>query len=69
MRTFVVFLCAIGLMAASYVPGMAAEKTIDVKLVGMKPEGEPETVGMRNFGKDLKELSGGKYDVSERKSP
>ena len=29
----------------------------------MKPEGEPETIGMHKFGQYLKELSGGKYEV------
>lgn len=44
-------------------PGMAADKKVVIKIAGMKPEGEPETIGMRNFGKYLTELSGGKYVV------
>ena len=34
-----------------------------IKIAGMKPEGEPETIVMHRFGDFLKELSGGKYDV------
>ena len=48
-----------GVLAA---PAMAA-KTVVIKIAGMKPEGEPETIGMHKFGQYLKELSGGKYEV------
>lgn len=34
-----------------------------IKIAGMKPEGEPETIAMYRFGEILKELSGGKYEV------
>ena len=50
----------LGLLAGQ---GFAAEKKVVIKIAGMKPDGEPETIGMRNFGKYLAELSNGKYDV------
>ena len=40
-----------------------AAKPLIVKIAGMKPEGEPETIGMHQFGKYLEELSQGKYKV------
>ncbi|MBD5641629.1 MAG: TRAP transporter substrate-binding protein [Desulfovibrio sp.] len=54
------FLC---MMALGHNPAIAAEKPIVVKIAGYKPEGEPETVGMHQFGKYLAELSNGKYEV------
>ena len=63
MKRFVAVLTVFGLMlGAAVIPGFAADK-VTIKIAGMKPEGEPETVGMRNFGKYLNELSGGKYEV------
>ena len=41
----------------------SAESATIIKIAGMKPEGEPETVAMHQFGKYLEELSGGKYKV------
>lgn len=46
----------------------SAESATIIKIAGMKPEGEPETVAMHQFGKYLEELSGGKYKVQDRKS-
>jgi len=34
-----------------------------IKIAGMKPEGEPETISMHKFGEHLKRLSNGKYEV------
>ncbi|GFH62702.1 MAG: TRAP transporter substrate-binding protein [Candidatus Desulfovibrio kirbyi] len=34
-----------------------------IKMAGMKPEGEPETLGMHKFGELLKKYSNGKYAV------
>ena len=34
-----------------------------IKIAGMKPEGEPETISMHKFGEYLKKLSNGKYEV------
>jgi tripartite ATP-independent transporter DctP family solute receptor len=43
-------------------PALAADK-ITIKIAGMKPEGEPETLGMHKFGELLTKLSNGKYEV------
>ncbi len=40
-----------------------AQSAITIKIAGMKPEGEPETVAMHSFGKHLETLSKGKYKV------
>lgn len=40
----------------------AASKTV-IKIAGMKPEGEPETLGMHKFGEILAKLSDGKYET------
>ena len=42
---------------------VAADKPVVIKIAGMKPEGEPETLGMHKFGEILTKLSGGKYEV------
>lgn len=62
-RTLALFLACGLLLGMSVTSAVAAEKKIVIKMAGMKPEGEPETVGMRNFGKYLTELSNGKYEV------
>ena len=63
MKRIVALLLACAfVMGALAAPAMAA-KTIVIKIAGMKPEGEPETIGMHKFGQYLKELSGGKYEV------
>lgn len=41
----------------------AADKKVIIKMAGMKPEGEPETLGMHKFGEILAKLSNGKYEV------
>jgi len=43
-------------------PALAADKIV-IKIAGMKPEGEPETVGMYKFGEILAKLSNGKYET------
>jgi len=63
MKRLVLMLCALGLLTAGVVPAFAAEKKITIKIAGMKPEGEPETIGMHKFGEYLEALSGGKYEV------
>ena len=63
MKRIVALLLACAfVMGALAAPAMAA-KTVVIKIAGMKPEGEPETIGMHKFGQYLKELSGGKYEV------
>lgn len=64
MKRLVALFVAVGLicgLALSTAPTAGAATVI--KMAGMKPEGEPETIGMHLFGKYLKELSNGKYEV------
>ena len=57
------------LLVCAFVFGMAcvhatpAESATIIKIAGMKPEGEPETIAMHSFGKHLERLSNGKYKV------
>ena len=62
MKRRVLLLSALALLGASVAPAMAADKIV-VKIAGMKPEGEPETVGMKLFAKYVMEATKGKYDV------
>ena len=48
MKRRILLLSALALFGASTLPAMAADKII-VKIAGMKPDGEPETVGMKLF--------------------
>jgi tripartite ATP-independent transporter DctP family solute receptor len=50
------------MLGAATLPAYAADKII-VKIAGMKPDGEPETVGMKLFAKYVMEATKGKYDV------
>lgn len=64
MKRIVALFVALGLvcgMTLGFAPTTEA-KTI-IKIAGMKPEGEPETIGMHLFGKYLAELSKDKYEV------
>lgn len=65
MKRSIALFVALGLVcgAAFAVAPPSAEAATIIKIAGMKPEGEPETVGMHKFGEYLKELSGGKYEV------
>lgn len=65
MKRLVLFVCAFALVASGFLASnceAAAKKTL-IKIAGMKPEGEPETIGMHKFGEYLNKLSGDKYDV------
>jgi tripartite ATP-independent transporter DctP family solute receptor len=61
-KLLALFLVVSMVMGLGVVSASAADKVV-IKMAGMKPEGEPETIGMHNFGKYLAELSGGKYEV------
>ena len=50
--------CGLGFVCAP-----KAEAAIEIKIAGMKPEGEPETISMHKFGEHLEKLSNGKYKV------
>lgn len=63
MKKLIALLCVFGLvLGLGLTTSFAADKKV-IKIAGMKPDGEPETVGMRNFGKYLVELSKGAFDV------
>ena len=62
MKRRIVLLSALALLGAAVAPTYAADKII-VKIAGMKPDGEPETVGMKLFAKYVMEATKGKYDV------
>ena len=53
---------SVALLGAAFAPVYAADKIV-VKIAGMKPDGEPETVGMKLFAKYVMEATKGKYDV------
>ncbi|WP_411330571.1 TRAP transporter substrate-binding protein [Desulfovibrio desulfuricans] len=64
MKRIVALLVALGLVCGMTLGfAQAAEAKTIIKIAGMKPEGEPETIGMHLFGKYLAELSNGKYEV------
>ena len=62
MKRRILLLSALALLGASVTPAMAADKIV-VKIAGMKPDGEPETIGMKLFAKYVMEATKGKYDV------
>lgn len=63
MKRTLALLIACGLLlGVTMTSSFAADKAV-IKMAGMRPDGEPETLGMRKFGEILKELSGGKYNV------
>ncbi len=62
MKRRILLLSALALFGAAVAPTYAADKIV-VKIAGMKPDGEPETVGMKLFAKYVMEATNGKYDV------
>ena len=62
MKRRILLLSALTMLGAVTLPTYAADKII-VKIAGMKPDGEPETVGMKLFAKYVMEATNGKYDV------
>jgi tripartite ATP-independent transporter DctP family solute receptor len=59
----VILLLATAILCTGLVSGAAAADKVVIKMAGMKPEGEPETLGMHKFGEILAKLSKGKYEV------
>ena len=50
MKKILALVLAVGmLLGLAAAPGMAADKKVIIKIAGMKPEGEPETIGMPNL--------------------
>ena len=62
MKRRVLLLSALAMLGTATLPTYAADKIV-VKIAGMKPDGEPETVGMKLFAKYVMEATNGKYDV------
>lgn len=64
MKRIITLLVGIGLLFGM---GLFVAPKVDaatkITIAGMKPEGEPETVGMHKFGEYLQQLSNGKYVV------
>jgi TRAP-type C4-dicarboxylate transport system, periplasmic component len=54
MKRRILLLSALAMLGAATLPAHAADKII-VKIAGMKPDGEPETVGMKLFAKYVME--------------
>ena len=63
MKRIGFFILALALFGAGFAATAAAADKVVIKMAGMKPEGEPETLGMHKFGEILAQLSGGKYEV------
>ena len=62
MKRRILLLSALAMLGTATLPTYAADKIV-VKIAGMKPDGEPETVGMKLFAKYVMEATKGKYDV------
>lgn len=64
MRKFAALFVAVGFLCGAFLlAAPSADAAQVIKIAGMKPEGEPETVGMHKFGEYLEKLSDGKYQV------
>ena len=62
MKRCILLLSTLAMLGVMTLPSYAADKIV-VKIAGMKPDKEPETVGMKLFAKYVMEDSKGKYDV------
>jgi tripartite ATP-independent transporter DctP family solute receptor len=64
MKRLGILFLALALLCCAFAAGaQAADKKVVIKIAGMKPEGEPETLGMYKFGEILAKLSNDKYEV------
>lgn len=63
MKRLSILFLALAILSVGMVTHAAAADKVVIKMAGMKPEGEPETLGMHKFGEILATLSGGKYEV------
>lgn len=62
MKRKILLLASLAIFGAVFSPSFAANKVV-IKMAGMKPDGEPETIGMKLFAKYVNETSKGKYEV------
>lgn len=63
MKRLGIFLLAVMVLSIGLSSTATAASKIVIKIAGMKPEGEPETLGMHKFGEILAKLSDGKYET------
>lgn len=63
MKRFGIFLLALMVLSIGLTTTATAAGKVVIKIAGMKPEGEPETLGMHKFGEILAKLSDGKYET------
>ncbi|MDL2268261.1 TRAP transporter substrate-binding protein, partial [Desulfovibrio sp. OttesenSCG-928-G15] len=62
MKRLGIFFLALAIFSVGFVSQAPAADVV-IKIAGMKPEGEPETLGMHKFGEILAKLSNGKYET------
>ncbi|SBV90755.1 TRAP transporter solute receptor, DctP family [uncultured delta proteobacterium] len=63
MKRFGILLLALLVLGLGLTATATAADKVIIKIAGMKPEGEPETLGMHKFGEILAKLSNGKYET------
>jgi tripartite ATP-independent transporter DctP family solute receptor len=63
MKKIAYFALMLSFISVSLINTADGAEKIEIKIAGMKPEGEPETLGMYKFGEILAKLSNGKYEV------
>ncbi|MDR1856233.1 MAG: TRAP transporter substrate-binding protein [Desulfovibrio sp.] len=63
MKKCLSLLLAVALMLGAFLVTAPQAAPVEIKIAGMKPDGEPETLGMRKFGELLEKKSNGKYSV------
>ena len=63
MKRIGFFILALALFGAGFAATAATADKVVIKMAGMKPESEPETLGMHKFGEILTQLSNDKYEV------
>lgn len=62
MKRLGILCLALAILSLGIVAQASAAEVV-IKIAGMKPEGEPETLGMHKFGEILAKLSNGKYET------
>lgn len=63
MKRIGILFLALAMLGVGFTGVSSAADKIIIKIAGMKPEGEPETLGMHKFGEILAKLSNGKYET------
>ena len=63
MKRIAILFMALAIASVGFASTALSADKVVIKMAGMKPEGEPETLGMHKFGEILAKLSNGKYEV------